>query len=298
MFNQQLTDFTHYLRFEKRYSKHTLTAYVKDLEQLETYLKDSGFAADNIAGLTHFHLRSWLAALKEQDNTARTINRKISSVQSFFKYLLKQGILDKNPARQLHALRKAERLPSFLKETETEHLLEEMAFEPGFKGFTDRMICELLYQTGIRRNELLQLKDSDIEWSLCQVRVLGKGNKERLLPVSAQLLQDLQAYIQARNEAGLNASGNLLVLESGMPLYAGYVYRIVKKYLTATGSTLTKRSPHVLRHTFATHLLTNGANIQAIKDLLGHSSLAATQIYAHNNIDKLKEIHKRNHPRG
>lgn len=204
--------------------------------------------------------------------------------------------MDKNIVRQLHALKLPERLPIFLKETETEKLLEELAFDEGFKGFTDRMICELLYQTGMRRNELQQLKEQDVEWSLNQLRILGKGNKERLVPVSPMLLQSLKEYIAEKKKEGYSRE-QLLVLESGQPLYAGYIYRVVNKYLNAT-TTLKKKSPHVLRHTFATHLLNNGANIQAIKDLLGHSSLAATQVYTHNNIDKLKEIHKLNHPRG
>ena len=210
---------------------------------------------------------------------------------------MKHGHAEKNPVRQLHAQRLPERLPVYMKETETEQLLEEVQFDEGFKGFTDRLICELLYATGMRRNELIELKEKDIEWSLNQVRILGKGNKERLVPVSAALLDTLRDYIQEKNKLRLHENSHLLNLENGSPLYAGYVYRTVKRYMTAT-TTLKKKSPHVLRHTFATHLLNNGANIQAIKDLLGHSSLAATQVYTHNNIDKLKEIHRQNHPRG
>ena len=201
-----------------------------------------------------------------------------------------------NPVKQLHGLRKEERLPQYLKEKEAEILLEEMTFGEGFKGFTDRLICELLYQTGMRRNELAQLKETDIEWSLKQIRVLGKGNKERLIPIGILTLKQIEEYIAEKKKMGLRTVPQLLVLENGKPLYSNYIYRVVKNHLKEV-TTLKKKSPHILRHSFATHLLNNGANIQAIKDLLGHSSLAATQIYTHNNIEKLKEIHKLNHPR-
>lgn len=296
MLEQKLTDFLQYLRFEKRYSQHTLTAYSKDLNQFFTFIAGE-FNIDDTGSIAHFHVRSWLASLKDEQQAERSINRKLSSLNSFYKYLMRLQLADKNPVKQLHALRLPKRLPVYLKEQEAEFLLEELQFDEGFKGFTDRIICELLYQTGMRRSELLQLKETDIEWSLNQVRVLGKGNKERLLPVSKLLLETIQDYINEKKNLGIDAAANLLVLEDGNPLYAGYVYRTVKKYLTAT-TTLSKKSPHVLRHTFATHLLNNGANIQAIKDLLGHSSLAATQVYTHNNIEKLKEVHKLNHPRG
>ncbi len=296
MLEQKLTDFLQYLRFEKRYSQYTLTAYSKDLNQFFTFIAGE-FNIDDAKSIAHFHVRSWLASLKDEEQAERSINRKLSSLNSFYKYLMRLQLADKNPVKQLHALRLPKRLPVYLKEQEAEFLLEELQFDEGFKGFTDRIICELLYQTGMRRSELLQLKETDIEWSLDQVRVLGKGNKERLLPVSKLLLETIKDYINEKKNLGINADAHLLVLEDGNPLYAGYIYRTVKKYLTAT-TTLSKKSPHVLRHTFATHLLNNGANIQAIKDLLGHSSLAATQVYTHNNIEKLKEVHKLNHPRG
>lgn len=295
MFEQRATDFVQYLRFEKRYSRHTQIAYEKDLNQFFIYISAT-FNLQDIPEIALFHIRSWLASLKDEGQTARSINRKISSLSSFYKYLMRQQLADKNLLRQLHALKIPERLPTFLKETETEKLLEELQFEEGFKGSTDRMICELLYQCGMRRAELMQLKEKDVEWGLKQIRILGKGNKERLVPVSPMLLETLREYIAEKKKAGYERE-HLLVLESGQPLYAGYIYRVVNKYLSDS-TTLKKKSPHVLRHTFATHLLSNGANIQAIKDLLGHSSLAATQVYTHNNIDKLKEIHKLNHPRG
>ncbi len=298
MIGHWVTDFLQFIRFEKRYSQHTIKAYENDLSNFISYLS-SQFDTDDLTTISHFHVRSWLAVFKDRGMEPRSINRKLSSLNTFYKYLLKKQLVAKNPVRQLHAMRLPERLPVYLKETETTHLLEEVQFEEGFKGATDRMICDLLYQTGMRRAELVNLKEQDIEWSLGQLRILGKGNKERLVPVSPMLMDDLRDYIAAKEQLEAYDNVYLLVLETGKPLYPHYVYRIVKQYLNEKGvTTLSKKSPHVLRHTFATHLLNNGANIQAIKDLLGHSSLAATQVYTHNNIDKLKEIHKTNHPRG
>lgn len=296
MIAEWLPDFLQYLKFEKRYSHHTLLAYQKDLSQFLVYL-DEQFGINDANSLTHFHVRSWLATMKDDRQSARTINRKLSSLNSYYKYLQRTGRVEKNPVRQLHALKLPERLPSFLKEDETANLLEETVFEEGFKGYTDRLICTLLYHTGMRRNELLQLKEQDVEWALKQIRVLGKGNKERLIPVGPQLMQEIRDYLSEKRKINDSDNTYLLVLDNGQQLYAGYIYRTVKKYMNKITS-LAKTSPHVLRHTFATHLLSNGANIQAIKDLLGHSSLAATQVYTHNNIEQLKEIHKTNHPRG
>lgn len=296
MIGQRITDFLQYLRFEKRYAQHTRTAYETDLSQFQQYIK-AQFDIDAIADISHFHIRSWVATFKDEGLAARSINRKLSGLNSFYKYLLRLGVVEKNPVKQLHALRLPDRLPMYLKEREMQNLLEEITFEEGFKGATDRLICEMLYRLGIRRSELINIKENDIEWSLKQLRVLGKGNKERLVPLSSEMLNTFRTYIQEKKSLPVDDTHHLLVLETGRPLYESYVYRVVKHYLSQV-TTLSKRSPHILRHTFATHLLNNGANIQAIKELLGHSSLAATQVYTHNNIDKLKEIHKLNHPRG
>lgn len=296
MIVQWLPDYLNYLKFEKRYSQHTLVAYEKDLSQFLAYLQDQ-FDVTEAADLSHFHVRSWLASLKEDQQSARTVNRKLSSLNSYYKYLQRLGRVSKNPVRMLHAQKLGERLPVFLKQTETDRLLDDIEFPNDFKGRTDRLICTLLYYTGMRRAELLQLKEQDVEWALKQLRVLGKGNKERLLPLSPDALQLIKDYLEEKRKLDNADARHLLVLESGEPLYAAYVYRTVKHYMQHVTS-LSKKSPHVLRHTFATHLLNNGANIQAIKDLLGHSSLAATQVYTHNNIEQLKEIHKKSHPRG
>lgn len=296
MIEKWLPDFLQYLKYEKRYSQHTQVAYQKDLSQFIAYI-DEQFNITEASEVTHFHVRSWLAEMKDDHQSAKTVNRKLSSLNSYYKYLMRLGRIQKNPIRQLHAQKLPERLPSYLKEHETESMLESTDYDEGFKGFTDRMICNLLYQTGMRRSELLQMKERDIEWSLKQVRILGKGNKERLVPLSPELLSEIKEYIKEKSKLEEVERGPLLVLENGKPLYAGYVYRTVKRHMTSVSS-LSKKSPHVLRHSFATHLLNNGANIQAIKDLLGHSSLAATQVYTHNNIEQLKEIHKNSHPRG
>lgn len=294
-FRQYFDDFKHFLRFEKRYSPHTLTAYIADLEQFSEYLHEH-YDDLSFPEINHFHLRGWLAELKENGQKERSINRKISSISGYYKYLLRKGFVDKNPTGLIHSLRLPERLPTFLKETETENLLEQVTFGDDFQAYTDRLILELLYASGMRRSELIHLKESDIEWSLRQIRVLGKGNKERLLPVSEAMLDQLRNYLSLKKEANIETA-TLLALPNGKQLYERYVYATVKKYLSQV-TTLKKKSPHILRHTFATHLLNNGASIQAIKELLGHSSIAATQVYTHINIDELKKVHKLNHPRG
>lgn len=292
----QLDEFIHFLKFEKRYSQNTIDAYQRDLEQYQSYISTT-FSNDNLLSATHFQVRSWLASLREANIGPRSINRKLSSLNAYYKYNIKKGKLDNNPLKKLHAQKVPERLASYLKENETQQLFEDIQFENSFKGATDRLICTLLYSCGLRRAELVNLKESDIEWSLKQIRVLGKGNKERLIPIGAELLELLKDYTDLKKTLANSNAIYLLTLDKGKQLYPEYVNNTVKKYLTYV-TTLKKRSPHVLRHTFATHLLNNGANIQAIKDLLGHSSLAATQVYTHNNIAKLKEIHRNNHPRG
>lgn len=294
-FQQYFNDYSHFLRFEKRFSAHTITAYTKDVEQFSLYLQQ--FYADTLlAEITHLHLRGWLAELKEKGQSERSINRKISSISGYYKFLMRNGLASKNPTSLVHSLRLPQRLPTFLKESETENLLENISFGEGFEAFTQRLLLELLYASGMRRAELIGLKESDIEWSLCQIRVLGKGNKERLLPISAAMIDNLRDYIAHKKREGI-ASETLLALANGNKLYENYVYRTAKKYLSQV-TTLKKKSPHIMRHTFATHLLNNGASIQAIKELLGHSSIAATQVYTHINIDELKKVHKLNHPRG
>ena len=292
----QLGCFIRFLKYEKRYSPRTVVAYETDLTQFQEFL-DHTYEVGDIKSVTHYHVRTWLAEANSGNSAARTLNRKLSSLNSFFKYLQAQRVVAKNPLKKLHTRRLPERLPLHLKIKEAKYLLEEVPFTDDFKGATDRLICELLYATGMRRSELLQLTEKDVEWGLHQIRVLGKGNKERLVPVSPTLLDCIRTYLAAKRQLPVHDDTLLLNTETGRPLYAMYVYRVVTGALCNV-TTLHKRSPHVLRHTFATHLLNEGANIQAIKELLGHSSLAATQIYTHNDISRLKEIHQLNHPLG
>lgn len=294
-FQQYFSDYAHFLRFEKRFSAHTITAYTSDLEQFSQYLQTI-YNETSLSEVSHLHLRGWLAELKETGQSERSINRKISSISGYYKFLMRNSVVKKNPTSLVHSLRLPERLPTFLKVVETENLLENISFGEGFEAFTQRLILELLYSSGMRRAELINLKEADIEWSLHQIRVMGKGSKERLLPVSAVMLDTLRDYISYKKNEGIY-NDTLLALVSGKKLYDNYVYRTAKKYLSQV-TTLKKKSPHVMRHTFATHLLNNGASIQAIKELLGHSSIAATQVYTHINIDELKKVHKLNHPRG
>lgn len=289
-----IPEFLRYIRFEKRMSEHTSIAYGHDLSQFQQFLLDS-FALDNVLPVKHIHIRSWLAALKEAKMSERTLQRKISAVKSLFKYLLRLGVVPQNPTRQVSVPKAPKRLPVFLEEQQTEQM-NTAAYPDGFEGDTERLIVELLYQTGMRRAELVGLKESDIEFSRQQIRVLGKRNKERLIPVGKELLIDLRQYMDEKRKVFNQPTSFLLCVQSGKPVYPQYVYRVVQKYLKDI-TTLNKKSPHVLRHTFATQLSNNGAELNAIKELLGHSSLAATQIYTHNNIDRLKEVYRKAHPK-
>lgn len=291
-----IPEFLRYIRFEKRMSAHTAIAYENDLAQFTDFLLHE-FEITAVAEVKHIHIRSWLAAAKDGGKSERTIQRKISSLKSLFKYLMRLGIVNASPTALVIAPKAPKRLPAFLEEKESSGMQEHQHFAEGFEGDTERLIIELLYQGGLRRAELVSLRESDIEYSRKQIRVLGKRNKERMIPVSDTLLVDLKQYMDEKRRLFEQPCKELLCLESGKPLYAQYVYRVVKKHLSLV-TTLVKKSPHVLRHTFATQLSNNGAELNAIKELLGHSSLAATQIYTHNNINRLKEVYRKAHPKG
>ena len=290
-----VSDFIEYLQFEKRYSLNTVQAYQRDLEQFFLYLSTT-YSITDILSVSHIQVRSWLAAFREQGITARSINRKISTLKSFFKFLLKKGVIQTSPMTKIISPKNSKRLPAFVNEKNMEHLMNVVEFSHDFKGLTDRLIIELFYQTGMRRAELLGLKLLDVSISQRTVKVLGKGNKERILPLQIELIQLIENYIQERNSHIREPHPFLLIRENGKPLYPKYIDLVVRTYLSMS-TTLEKRSPHVLRHTFATHLLNQGADLNAVKELLGHANLTATQIYTHNTIDKLKEIHKKAHPK-
>ena len=296
MISYLIEQFERYLRFEKRVSDRTLVAYKGDLGQFSTYLSDQ-YEISNITEVKPIHVRSWLVSLREHNaHNERSMQRKISSLKSWYKFLLKREHISTSPLQQINAPKAPKRLPVFL-EQEQSALLFEKPFEDSFKGRTDQLIMELLYQTGIRRAELIGLKEADADLYRRQIIVMGKRSKERAIPIGINLIDLIGKYIQEKKHLGYTDNNFLLTLDSGKPLYDNYVYRTVKKNLGEDITTLTKRSPHVMRHTFATHLMNNGAGISAIKELLGHSSLAATQIYTHSNIEHLKKIYQKAHPK-
>ncbi len=292
---RELTEFIFFLRTEKRYANHTVQAYQRDLEQFFLFVS-TDYQISEIHQVAHLHIRSWLASLKEAKFTATSINRKLSALRSFFTYLRKQGMITELPTAKMVSLKKSKRLPSFINEAQMDTLLTWP--EPGdnWELATEQLIIELLYQTGMRRAELIGLKLADIDFGLRQLKVLGKGNKERIIPIAKELIERLQQYIHLRQQQHGLEHATLLLLPNGKPIYPRYVYRVVNQYLAAV-TTLDKKSPHVLRHTFATQLLNRGADLNAVKELLGHANLTATQIYTHNTIDTLKEIHKKAHPK-
>lgn len=290
-----VSDFIEYLQFEKRYSLNTVQAYQRDLEQFFLYLSTT-YSITELHGVSHIQVRSWLAEFREKGITARSVNRKISTLKSFFKFLLKKGVIQTSPMTKIISPKNLKRLPAFVNEKNMEHLMNVVEFGNDFKGLTDRLIIELFYQTGMRRAELLGVKVMDVSASQRTVKVLGKGNKERILPLQTELIQLIEQYIHERESHLPEPHPFLLIRENGKPLYPKYIDLVVRTYLSMS-TTLEKRSPHVLRHTFATHLLNQGADLNAVKELLGHANLTATQIYTHNTIDKLKEIHKKAHPK-
>jgi len=295
MFDKQLYSFIDYLTYEKRYSAHTVTSYKNDLLQFFTFIGHDQ-ASVSITEINYQHVRAWVSELIKHKIAARSVNRKLSSLKSFFKYLQRQQLVEINPLSKISGPKIPKRLPVFVDEHQMKDLFSEVEFEEGFNGQRDKLILDILYQTGIRRSELTHLKEVDIDLFNSTIKVLGKRNKERILPISISLKRNLETYLRVKQE--LNLSNHmLLVSEKGNTLSDQAVYRSVKKYL-AQVTTINKKSPHILRHTFATHLLNNGADINAVKELLGHANLSATQIYTHNTIDKLKKSYKQAHPRG
>ena len=274
--------FIQYLQFQKRYSQNTILSYQTDLTDFFDYLVTQ-FSITNVAETKPTFIRSWLAQLKEKGIKSKSINRKISTLKSFFKYQLKQQTITVSPMATINTQKVSKRLPIFIEEKETNTLFNYVEFPTTWAGKTDMLILQLLYNTGMRRAELLELKERQIDKYNSTVKVLGKGNKERIIPISKELMQTIEEYIAQKQQLKEANTEVLLVNEKGKKLYAKYLFNTTKKYLGEV-TTLSKKSPHVLRHTFATHLMNNGADLNAVKELLGHSSLAATQIYTHNTI--------------
>jgi integrase/recombinase XerC len=291
----QIQPFLEYLQFEKRYSPHTIISYRTDLEQFFAYLA-SQYDNPPVTAITPRFVRSWLAEMREDEMTAKSLNRKISSLKSFFKFQLKVGTIQQSPMTTVVAPKVGKRLPSFVAQDDMLTLQQYVEFPDTWKGQTDKLLIALFYATGMRLSELINLKESQLDVSNCQVKVLGKGNKERIIPVSKELMDQLVAYSDNKKKLEVTAADNVFVNEKGKPLYPKYVFNVVKSNLSLV-TTVQKKSPHILRHTFATHLTNNGADLNAVKELLGHGSLAATQIYTHNTIEKLKDIYKKAHPK-
>jgi integrase/recombinase XerC len=293
---QHIQQFLDYLSFQKRYSRHTITSYQNDLTAFFDFLLTQ-FGQTQLAAIKTTFIRSWLADLKEKGMESKSINRKISTLKSFFKYQLRQQTITVSPMTAIISPKVNKRLPQFVDKKDVTTLLKHVEFPDTWAGKTDQLILHLFYNTGMRQAELSGLKETDISKSNGTIKVLGKGNKERIIPVSNQLIQKMEDYMEdKRKELETCDKTILLVTASGKKLYPRYVYSTVNKYL-ALVTTIDKKSPHVLRHSFATHLMNNGADLNAVKELLGHSSLAATQIYTHNTIEKLKDIHKKAHPK-
>lgn len=288
-------NFLKYLQYEKRCSHHTVLSYENDLNQFSEFL-DTHFGISTEAA-SHASIRAWIVNLVDKQLEPVSVNRKLACLRSYYKYLLRRGMITKDPTLKIRVLKSPKKLPQFVHENEMSRLLDHFDFMDDFEGSRDQLIMELLYSTGIRLAELINLKEVDISYTSRTIKVLGKRNKERVIPFTVALGSIMERYLKHKNFLGLiNDEGTLLVTHKGEPCYPMLIYRTVKKYLNLF-TTIEKRSPHVLRHTFATHLLNKGAELNAVKDLLGHTSLAATQVYTHNSLDKIKKVFDQAHPK-
>lgn len=290
-------NFLQYLKVEKRFSEHTLSAYTVDLSQFTEYIQET-YSLTSITEVGHLHIRSWVVSLMDAQISPKSINRKLSCLKSYFKFLRTRGFIATNPMLKVIAPKVGKRLPHYVSEQSMDLLKENIPFDNDYEGVRDRCIMELLYGTGIRQSELIQLQLQDIDHAARIIKVTGKGNKQRIVPLYPQLYTILSEYIIARKSFinNENALSDLFLTKHKQSLYPKLVYNIVHRYLSYV-TTIEQRSPHVLRHTFATHLSNNGADIKAVKELLGHASLAATQIYTHNSIDRLRKVYEQAFPR-
>lgn len=286
-----LQDFENYLRQEKRYSAHTCLAYIQDLQQFSTFADCKvllDWQEQNSA-----IIRGWMVSLLEQGLSKRSVNRKLAALRTFFKWLRKEGRLSENPMTRIQGPKGEKRLPVFVKESELDAQKVSALFSTDFEGLRNQLIVELFYQTGMRLSELIELKEAAINAQ--HIKVLGKRNKERLIPIAPELSIKINQYRASKQALSLDHP-NLLVRKNGEALYPQLVYRLIKEVL-GTLSGVEKRSPHVLRHTFATHMLNNGAGLETLKDLLGHANLSATQVYTHNSFAQLRKAYGSAHPR-
>ena len=291
-----LTDsFLDYLRYERNYSEKTVLAYGEDISQLREFAQEE-IGDFNPAEVTPELIREWIVSLMDKGYASTSVNRKLSSLRSFYKFLLKKKVVLVDPLRKITGPKNKKPLPSFLKENEMNRLLDDTDCGEGFEGCRDHLIIEMFYATGIRLSELIGLDDKDVDFSASLLKVTGKRNKQRLIPFGDELKEGMLEYVNVRNEQVLESGGAFFVRKNGERLYKNLVYNLVKRNLSKV-VTLKKRSPHVLRHTFATTMLNNEAELGAVKELLGHSSLATTEIYTHTTFEELKKVYKQAHPR-
>ena len=290
-----IDSFLKYLEFEKRLSQHTLLAYQTDLQQFSDFLIES-YSEHQPATADFGLIRSWIISLVDTGVEPRSINRKIACLRSFYKFLLRQAHISKDPMLKIRVLKTKKKLPTFVKEGEMNELLNQPPMNGSFEAVRDKLMIELFYATGIRLSELISLKENQIDLRTQTLKVTGKRNKERVVPFPKSIVPMLKDYITAkRRDVEMSDHGYFFVTDKGLPCYPMLVYRTIKTQLKQTTSE--KQSPHVIRHTYATHLLNKGAEINAVKDLLGHSSLAATQVYTHNSLEKLKKVFDQAHPK-
>jgi integrase/recombinase XerC len=288
--------FLQYLQIEKRYSPHTVRSYQNDLDQFYSFLSDKDLPDDPV-GVTSHDIRAWIVSMLDNNYSSVSVHRKISCLRVFYRYLRKEGILKTDPLEKVVLPKRKKTLPVFVEEAAMNNLLDDYSFGDDFAGIRNRTIIEMLYLTGIRRSELIGLRNQDIDLSEGSVKVTGKRNKQRIIPLVKPFVKHLEEYLKLRDEKVTPAVNEwFFITDKGNKLYDKYVYNIVNSYL-AMVTTIEKKSPHILRHTFATHMLNRGADLNSIKELLGHANLSATQIYTHNTFEKLKKIYKQAHPR-
>jgi integrase/recombinase XerC len=288
--------FLQYLQTEKRYSPLTVRSYLNDLDQFEKYLNTQELPGSPDS-ITSHDIRSWIVSMLENGYASVSVHRKISCLRVFYRYLRKEGFTKTDPLEKVVLPKMKKRLPVFVEEDSINRLLDDLDFGKDFKGIRNRLIVEMLYLTGMRRAELTGLRDIDVDIDGASVKVTGKRNKQRIIPLLKSFTMRIEEYLKARNEAFPNIEKRwFFVSNKGNKLYDKYVYNTVRSYLTMV-TTIDKRSPHVLRHTFATHMLNHGADLNSIKEFLGHANLSATQIYTHNSFEKLRRIYKQAHPR-
>ena len=287
--------FINYLKYEKRYSHLTAIAYKKDLDQFEEFFVKT-VGDFNVEGINDKIARMWVVDLMDQGISARTVNKKISALKSFYKYLLRLEVVKENQLVNVIVPKVRKKLPQFVEEKNLDHLLDDGLFGTDFEALRDKLIISLLYGTGIRLSELMHLKDADIYTTEFLIKVLGKRNKERIIPYPRSLNSLIDQYRAARSEMFGSTVGVLLLTAKGKPVYEKLIYRIVNQNLSKV-TTIDKKSPHVLRHSFATHMLNRGADLNAVKEMLGHSNLSATQIYTHTSLEKIRKVYRQAHPR-